>query len=63
MYIKLKNINKTFGNYNEWNDLSFVIEKENLIKILGSSDSGKTTILSRILIGLEYQDSSNIYKD
>ena len=63
MYIKLKNINKTFGNYNEWNDLSFVIEKENLIKILGSSNSEKTTILSRILIGIEYQDSSNIYKD
>lgn len=62
MYVKLKNINKTFGNHNEWNDLSFVIEKGKLIGILGSSDSGKTTIL-RILVGLEYQDLSNIYKD
>ena len=53
MYIKLKNINKTFGDYNEWNDLSFVIEKGKLIKILGSSDSGKTTIL-QMLVGFEY---------
>lgn len=62
MYIKLKNINKIFGDYNTWNDVSFGMEKGKLIGILGSSDSGKTTIL-RILVGLEYQDSSNIYKD
>ena len=35
MYVKLKNINKTFGNHNEWNDLSFVIEKGKLIGFLG----------------------------
>lgn len=60
MYIELKNINKTFGDYKASNDVSFGIEKGKLIGLLGPSGSGKTTIL-RMLAGLEHQDSGDIY--
>ena len=62
MYIELKNINKTFGDYKASNNVSFGIEKGQLIGLLGPSGSGKTTIL-RILAGLEHQDSGDIYID
>ncbi|SHO47729.1 sulfate/molybdate ABC transporter ATP-binding protein [Anaerocolumna xylanovorans] len=62
MDIRLKNINKVFGNYKALDDVSFEIEKGKLIGLLGPSGSGKTTIL-RILAGLEYQDSGDVYLD
>jgi sulfate transport system ATP-binding protein len=62
MYIELKNINKTFGNYQASRDVSFGIEKGSLIGLLGPSGSGKTTIL-RMIAGLEHQDSGDIYID
>jgi len=62
MYIKLENINKSFGNFKASNDVSFEIEKGKLIALLGPSGSGKTTIL-RMIAGLEHQDDGNIYID
>lgn len=62
MYIELKNINKTFGDFKASDNVSFGIEKGKLIGLLGPSGSGKTTIL-RILAGLEKQDSGDIYID
>ena len=62
MYIELKNINKTFGDFKASDNVSFSIEKGKLIGLLGPSGSGKTTIL-RILAGLEKQDSGDIYID
>ncbi|MBP1563176.1 MAG: sulfate ABC transporter ATP-binding protein [Oscillospiraceae bacterium] len=62
MYIELKNINKTFGDFKASDDVSFGIEKGKLIGLLGPSGSGKTTIL-RILAGLEKQDSGDIFID
>ena len=59
MYVELKNINKTFGNYKASNEVSFGIEKGNLIALLGPSGSGKTTIL-RMIAGLEQPDSGDI---
>ena len=62
MYIKLENINKTFGNYKASDNVSFEIEKGKLIALLGPSGSGKTTIL-RMIAGLEHQDNGDIYID
>ena len=62
MYIKLENVNKSFGNFKASKDVSFEIEKGKLIALLGPSGSGKTTIL-RMIAGLEHQDDGNIYID
>lgn len=62
MYIELKNINKTFGDFKASDNISFGIEKGRLIGLLGPSGSGKTTIL-RMLAGLEKQDSGDIFID
>lgn len=52
MYVELKNINKTFGNYKASDNVNFSIEQGKLIGLLGPSGSGKTTIL-RMIAGLE----------
>ena len=59
MYIELKNINKSFGDFQASKDENFAIEKGKLVGLLGPSGSGKTTIL-RMLAGLEHQDSGDI---
>ena len=45
MYVELKDINKTFGDYKASDHVSFGIEKGKLIGLLGPSGSGKTTML------------------
>ena len=62
MYIELKHINKTFGDYKASDDVTFGIEQGKLVALLGPSGSGKTTIL-RMIAGLEHQDSGDIYID
>lgn len=59
MYIELKNINKSFGDFQASKDVNFAIEKGKLVGLLGPSGSGKTTIL-RMIAGLEHQDSGDI---
>ena len=62
MYVELKNINKTFGDYKASDDINFGVEKGKLIGRLGPSGSGKTTIL-RMIAGLEDPDSGQIIID
>ena len=62
MYIELKDINKTFGDYKASDHVEFGIEKGKLVALLEPSGSGKTTIL-RMIAGLEHQDSGDIYID
>lgn len=62
MYVELKNINKTYGDYKASDNINFSIEKGKLIGLLGPSGSGKTTIL-RMIAGLETPDSGDIIID
>ena len=62
MYVELKNINKTFGDYKASDNVNFGVEKGKLIGLLGPSGSGKTTIL-RMIAGLETPDSGDIIID
>lgn len=60
MYVELRHINKTYGNFKASDDVSFSIEKGKLVGLLGPSGSGKTTIL-RMIAGLEQPDSGEIW--
>lgn len=62
MYVELKNINKSFGDFKASDNVSFGIEKGKLIGLLGPSGSGKTTIL-RMIAGFEAPDSGDIIID
>ena len=62
VYVELRNINKSFGDFKASDQVNFSVEKGQLIGLLGPSGSGKTTIL-RILAGLETADSGDIYID
>lgn len=59
MYVELKDINKSFGNFKASDNVNLGIEKGKLIGLLGPSGSGKTTIL-RMIAGLERPDSGEI---
>lgn len=62
MYIELKNINKSYGDFKASDNVNFEIEKGKLVALLGPSGSGKTTIL-RMIAGLEKPDSGEIIID
>lgn len=62
MYVKLHNIEKSFGDFKASDHINFEIEKGKLVALLGPSGSGKTTIL-RMLAGLEYPDAGDIFID
>lgn len=59
MHIVAKHLTKSFGSFVATKDVSFEIEKGNLIGLLGPSGGGKTTIL-RMLAGLEEPDEGDI---
>ena len=58
--IRVRNINKSFGEHRVLKDVSFEVFKGELFVIVGYSGSGKSTLL-RILAGLEATDSGTIY--
>lgn len=59
MSIKIRNINKSFGNLNVLKDISLDINSGEIISIIGPSGSGKSTLL-RCLIDLEEIDSGTL---
>ncbi|MGL5175546.1 MAG: amino acid ABC transporter ATP-binding protein [Cetobacterium sp.] len=59
MGIKVKNLNKNFGNSVVFKNLNLEIEKGEIISIIGPSGRGKSTFL-RCVIGLEEFDSGEI---
>ncbi len=62
MYVELKDINKNFGDFEAAKNINIGIKKGSLVALLGSSGSGKTTIL-RMIAGLETPTSGDIFID
>ncbi len=59
MAIQVKNLNKSFGKNNVFNNLTLEIKKGEIVSIIGPSGKGKSTFL-RCLIGLEEFGSGEI---
>ena len=57
--IEVKNLQKSFGNLSVLKDISLSVNKGEVISIIGSSGSGKSTFL-RCLNGLETPDSGTV---
>ena len=61
-YIRLEHITKTFGSIIANHDVSFSIERGEVLSILGENGSGKTTLLN-VLDGIYKQDEGQIFID
>ncbi|MBR1478040.1 MAG: ATP-binding cassette domain-containing protein [Lachnospiraceae bacterium] len=59
MYLEMKHITKSFGDFSVSRDVNFSVEKGELAALLGPSGCGKTTIL-RMIAGIEHPDSGDI---
>ena len=58
--LKIENISKSFGGAEVLRDISFIVDRGEVLAIIGSSGSGKTTLL-RSLNFLETPDTGKIY--
>ena len=56
--IKFRNVNKSFGRNTVLKDISFTVDKGNLVTIIGASGCGKTTT-GRTLLRLYAATSSS----
>src|SRR5690554_2727565 len=59
MILHVKNVNKSFGKEKVLDNLSFSIEENQIIALVGPNGSGKTTLLN-IITGLEEADDGEI---
>ena len=57
--IEIKNLKKSFGKLEVLSDVSFAVEKGDVVAVIGSSGSGKSTML-RCIINLETVNGGDI---
>ncbi len=62
MGIEVRNLSKTFADFNALGDVSLKVNTGELVALLGPSGSGKTTLL-RNIAGLEFADSGQVLID
>lgn len=62
MYVEMRNIDKSYGDFKASDHVNFGIEKGKLVALLGPSGSGKTTIL-RMIAGFETPNAGDIIID
>lgn len=60
MFLRVEKISKSFGNRRILNDITFEVQQNELISIIGPSGAGKTTLL-KIIAGLETADGGTIH--
>lgn len=58
-FLKVENVSKRFGNYQVLQDVTFSVEKHEVLSVLGKSGSGKTTLL-KIIAGIEKEESGDV---
>ena len=58
--VKFENITKTFGSVVANNNVSFDVNKGEILSLLGENGCGKTTLMN-MLSGIYFPDSGNIY--
>ena len=61
MLFRLSDITKSFGGYEVLRGLSFQVNPEEKIGLVGRNGSGKTTVF-RIITGVESPDSGEVHK-
>jgi branched-chain amino acid transport system ATP-binding protein len=59
MLLELTNINKYFGGLHVLSDISFFVEKGEIVGLIGPNGAGKTTIFN-VITGIYQQDSGSI---
>ena len=60
--LELKNITKTFGPVVANKNVNLVLEKGEILSLLGENGSGKTTLMNMIS-GIYYPDEGEIFID
>ena len=59
-YIRLENISKSYNNIKIIDNISFSLQKGEIVSFLGKSGVGKTTLFN-ILAGFEKSDSGKVF--
>ncbi|MBW2964577.1 ABC transporter ATP-binding protein [Candidatus Woesearchaeota archaeon] len=57
--LQVKNITKQFGEFTALSDISFDLKEKELVSLLGTNGSGKTTVI-KIIVGFQNETSGKI---
>jgi branched-chain amino acid transport system ATP-binding protein len=61
-FLEVENLTKTFGGLSAVNNVSFKIERDEIVGLIGPNGSGKTTLI-RCLLGILRPDSGKVILD